>query len=209
MTVAIEDLSKKIKGTDVLKNISVTFESGNVYGLCGANGSGKTMLLRAIAGLIKPSKGQIKIGKNVLHQDISFPESLGIIIENMELLPYMTAKDNLVLLSKIKKVASEEDIDDALDRVGLRTDLKAKKFSLGMRQKLNIAQAIFEKPDLILLDEPTNALDEESINRVHKILREEAERGAVVIIATHNKYDLEDCCDSIMRMHDGQMEVIA
>ncbi len=209
MTVAIENLSKNIKGTDVLKNISVTFENGKVYGLCGANGSGKTMLLRAIAGLIKPSEGRIKIGENVLHEDISFPESLGLIIENMELLPYMTAKDNLMLLSKIKKVAGEKDIEDALGRVGLKTDLKAKKYSLGMRQKLNIAQAIFEKPDLILLDEPTNALDEESINLVHKILREEANRGATVIIATHNKYDLEDCCDTILRMHDGQMEVVA
>ena len=183
------------------------FEEGKVYGLCGANGSGKTMLLRAISGLIKPSSGSIKIGNKILHKDMSFPKNMGIIIENMELLPYMSAKDNLILLSKIKGIASEDDIETSLKRVGLITDIKVRKYSLGMRQKLNIAQAIFEKPDIILLDEPTNALDEESVELVHKIFRQEAKRGAVVIIATHNKYDLEDCCDVVMRMHNGELVV--
>ena len=205
--ISIDKLSKNINGNEVLKDITVMFEEGKVYGLCGANGSGKTMLLRAISGLIKPSSGSIKIGNKILHKDMSFPKNMGIIIENMELLPYMSAKDNLILLSKIKGIASEDDIETSLKRVGLITDIKVRKYSLGMRQKLNIAQAIFEKPDIILLDEPTNALDEESVELVHKIFRQEAKRGAVVIIATHNKYDLEDCCDVVMRMHNGELVV--
>ncbi len=206
--VKIENLTKICKRKKVLDNINYTFENGKVYGLCGANGSGKTMLLRSIAGLIRANSGSVLINDKVLHKDITFPNSLGIIIENMELLPYLNSRDNLALLAKIKKIATKDDIEDSLKRVGLDSELKVEKYSLGMKQKLNIAQAIFEKPELILLDEPTNALDEKSIELVHKIIREEAERGAVVIIASHNKYDIEACCDHIIKMNNGCMEVI-
>lgn len=206
--VKVDNLSKIIKGKAVLSNVSVNFDYGKIYGLYGANGSGKTMLLRAIAGLIKPTSGKVLIDDKVLRKDISFPESVGIIIENMELLPYLSAVDNLKLLSNIKKIASEDDILKTLRRVGLETEDKVKKYSLGMRQRLNIAQAIFEQPDILLLDEPTNALDERSIECVHKILKEEKSRGATIIIATHNKYDLEDLCDTIFQMKAGCLEVL-
>lgn len=206
--VKIENLTKIMKRKKVLDNINYTFENGKIYGLCGANGSGKTMLLRSIAGLIRETRGNIVIDGKVLHKDISFPPSLGIIIENMELLPYLNSRDNLALLAKIKNTATIDDIEDSLKRVGLDSELKVGKYSLGMRQKLNIAQAIFEKPELLLLDEPTNALDENSIELVHDILKEEARRGAVVIIASHNKYDIESSCDYIVKMNDGRMEVM-
>ncbi len=206
--VKIENLTKIMKRKKVLDNINYTFENGKIYGLCGANGSGKTMLLRSIAGLIRETRGNIVIDGKVLHKDISFPPSLGIIIENMELLPYLNSRDNLALLAKIKNTATIDDIEDSLKRVGLDSELKVGKYSLGMRQKLNIAQAIFEKPELLLLDEPTNALDENSIELVHDILKEEARRGAVVIIASHNKYDIESSCDHIVKMNDGRMEVM-
>lgn len=126
----------------------------------------------------------------------------------MELLPRLTAKENLQALAEIKNIASEKDIEDTLKRVGLETDKPVKKYSLGMRQRLNIAQAIFEKPDLILLDEPMNALDEEGVNLVYKILKEEKERGACVIMATHNKMDFTSVCDKILRVSEGKMEEV-
>jgi ABC-2 type transport system ATP-binding protein len=204
----LNNVSKTIKGQDVLKEVNYNFEKGTIYGLCGPNGSGKTMILRVLSGLVIPTKGTVEINDKILHKDISFPPSVGIIIENMELLPKLTAKDNLIALSEIKKVATEEDINDALKRVGLETDKPVKKYSLGMRQRLNIAQAIFEKPDLILLDEPTNALDEDGVKLIYNVLEEERERGACIIMATHNKSDFSTICDKILKVSEGKMEEI-
>lgn len=200
------NVSKTIKARCVLDNINYKFEYGRVYGLCGQNGSGKTMLLRMIAGLIIPDKGgKVIIDGKELHKDISFPPNVGIVIENMQLLPQYNAFDNLKLLSKINKRANDQDIESALSRVELDSDLKVRKFSLGMKQRLNIAQAIFEKQNIILLDEPTNALDLDGVDLIHKIIREEKERGALVIIATHHKEDLETTCDVILRMSEGKL----
>jgi ABC-2 type transport system ATP-binding protein len=167
------------------------------------------MLLRALSGLIVPDSGVVKIDDKVLHKDLSFPPSIGIVIENMELLPQFNAFDNLKILSDIKKVATDEDIKNAILKVGLDPDskMKVRKFSLGMKQRLNIAQAVFEKPDIILLDEPTNALDEESVNKIYDLLFEEKERGAIIIIASHNKEDLSELCDTTIKVVDGFLDV--
>lgn len=204
----LNNVSKEIKGHKILKELNYEFKKGTIYGLCGANGSGKTMILRVLSGLVKPSDGKVVIDDKVLHEDMSFPQSVGIIIENMELLPKLNAYENLSALAEIKKVATDEDIKHALERVGLSTDKKVKTYSLGMRQRLNIAQAIFEKPDLILLDEPMNALDDDGIELVHNILREEKERGACIIMATHNRNDLDTICDKIIKVTEGKMEEI-
>ena len=206
--VEVKGYTKIIKRKKVLDNISYSFEDGMIYGLYGVNGSGKTMLLRAISGLIKPTDGKVIIDGKLLNKDISFPESIGLIIENMELIPYLSAEDNLKLLADIKKIATEDDIKEALNRVGLVSKEKVKTFSLGMKQKLNIAQAIFENPKLLLLDEPTNALDEKSVDLVHDILSEEKKRGATIIMATHNRYDIEDTCDKVLHMVNGKLEDI-
>ena len=203
--IELKNISKKIGIKLVLGNVSYTFETGKIYGLSGINGSGKTMLLRAIAGLIIPTQGQIIIDGKALHKDISIPESIGIIIENMELLGQYNAYDNLTILSKIKKCATDNDILKSLERVGLSTDKKVKKFSLGMKQRLNIAQAIFESPKILLLDEPTNALDEDGITQIYKILKEEKDKGVTVIITTHNKQDLENLCDTVLTMSEGKL----
>ena len=201
----LNNASKTIKKQNVLKELNYDFEKGTIYGLCGPNGSGKTMVLRVLSGLVIPTDGEVEIDGKILHKDISFPPSVGIIIENMELLPKLTAQENLQALSQIKKTASEEDIIDTLKRVGLDTDKPVKKYSLGMRQRLNIAQAIFEKPDLILLDEPMNALDEDGVNLIYKVLKEEKERGACIIMETHNKSDFSSVCDKILKVSEGRM----
>lgn len=196
---------KSIKSRPILNNVSYNFEYGKIYGIYGHNGSGKTMLLRAIAGLLVPDSGSVVIDGKVLHKDMSFPPSIGIVIENMNLLPQYNAFDNLKILGKIKKTATDEDIKTALERVGLKSDLKVKKFSLGMKQRLNIAQAVFEKQKIILLDEPTNALDNDGVQLIYKLLKEEKERGALVVITTHHKEDLEEVCDVVLKMTEGEL----
>lgn len=203
--VEIKNYCKSIKSRPILNNVSYNFEYGKIYGIYGHNGSGKTMLLRAIAGLLVPDSGSVVIDGKVLHKDMSFPPSIGIVIENMNLLPQYNAFDNLKILGKIKKTATDEDITTALERVGLKSDLKVKKFSLGMKQRLNIAQAVFEKQKIILLDEPTNALDNDGVQLIYKLLKEEKERGAFVVITTHHKEDLEEICDVVLKMTEGEL----
>lgn len=206
--IEVHDLSKKLKKNDVLQSITYTFEKGRIYSLVGKNGSGKTMLLRAIAGLIIPTEGSVTIDGKVLHKDISFPPSIGIIIENLELLPQFDSETNLKILAAIKKTASLEDIQHAIKRLELDQfgTLKVRKYSLGMKQRLNIAQAIFEKPEIILLDEPTNAIDEKGVERVLDILQEERERGATIIIATHNKEGVFPICDEVIEISNGRLK---
>lgn len=205
--IQLQNVTKRIKENTVLDNVSYTFKSGFVYGLYGQNGSGKTMLLRAISGLINLDSGSIFIDGEKLHDKIEFPPETGIVIENMELLPECSAKRNLQMLAKIKNIADEKDIIFSLERVGLDPDSekKVKKFSLGMKQRLNIAQAIFENQKIILLDEPTNALDEEAVQLIYKIIREEKSRGATIIVATHHKEDLKEVCDVILKIADGKI----
>ena len=207
--IQVKNLSKEIKGKYILNNINLSFERGKIYGLYGRNGSGKTMLLRALAGLLIPTEGEIDMDGKILHKDMDFPENVGIIIENTSLLPQFDGFTNLKQLGKIRNVATDEDIDNALDTVGLKGETKkVKAYSLGMRQRLSIAQAIFEKPELLLLDEPTNALDENYINKVREILLKEKDRGAIVIIASHNKDDLRILADEIISMSDGKAKMM-
>lgn len=205
--IQLQNVTKRIKENTILDNVSYTFKSGFVYGLYGQNGSGKTMLLRAISGLINLDSGSIFIDGEKLHDKIEFPPETGIVIENMELLPECSAKRNLQMLAKIKNIADEKDIIFSLERVGLDpdSDKKVKKFSLGMKQRLNIAQAIFENQKIILLDEPTNALDEDAVQLIYKIIREEKSRGATIIVATHHKEDLKEVCDVILKIAEGKI----
>lgn len=206
--IIVKNISKEIKGKMILDNVSYAFESGMIYGLHGRNGSGKTMLLRAIAGLIIANSGEIIVDGKIIGKDIEFPESMGIIIENMSLLPEYTAFENLKMLAKIKKVATDEDIVNALKAVGLDPydKKKIKAFSLGMKQKLNIAQAIFEDPEILLLDEPTNALDNETIKDIRELLITMKEQGKTIIIASHNNEDLSTLTDEIIEIVNGSIK---
>lgn len=202
----ISGISKTIKGTEILKNIDLKLRGGKIYGLYGSNGSGKTMLLRAVAGLIRIDSGSIIINGKQLHKETDFPESIGVVIENPQFWDGYTGFENLKMLASIKKQINDEAIRATLEKVGLDPGDKktVKKYSLGMKQKLGIAQAIMESPDIILLDEPTNALDKKSTENIRGIIAEEAARGAIVVIASHVEADL-DICDIRYEMSDGEI----
>lgn len=205
--VEIAHLTKKLKGKTILSDISMALDTGAAYGFYGHNGSGKSMLFRAIAGLIYPTEGTVKVFGKTLGKDVSFPDSLGIIIESVGFWPYYTGFENLKVLASIKRLISDSEIRCAMERVGLNPDDKRtySKYSLGMKQRLGIAQAVMERQNLILLDEPTNALDEDGIKRVRAIIQDEVKRGACVLIASHNREDLTLLCSRFFRMDGGRL----
>ncbi|WP_326975313.1 ABC transporter ATP-binding protein [Caproiciproducens sp. R1] len=206
--IEIHDLTKVLKQQKVLIDINLILEQGGVYGLYGQNGSGKSMLLRSIAGLIYPTKGTVTVLGKQLGKDISFPQKMGLVIENVGFWPYYTGFENLKTLASIQNKITDDDIRENIKRVGLNPNDKRTyhKYSLGMKRRLGIAQAVMEKPDLILLDEPTNALDDDGIDLVRQIVREENERGATIILASHNKEDLTLLCSRFYKMSDGRLK---
>lgn len=204
--IKLSNVSKEIKGAVILDEINYEFHPGVIYGIHGRNGSGKTMLLRAIAGLIRPTRGEIKIGEKILHQDMDFPESIGVLIETPNFWKNYTGVKVLKTLASIKNVIRQREIEEILQKVGLdpKDSRTVRKYSLGMKQRLGIAQALMEQPDILLLDEPTNAIDKMGVQVVEDLFRKEANRGAVVIIASHNLQDLEHC-DQLLEMDQGRI----
>lgn len=207
MNIKISHVSKIIKNNPVIKDISMELQSGAVYGFKGINGSGKTMLMRLISGLIRPSQGEISMNGKILGKDISFPNSIGVFFENPAFLDAYSGFNNLKLLASIKSVASDDDIRNTLLRVGLDPDSnkKYKKYSLGMKQRLGIAAAIMEKPEIVILDEPTNSLDEDGVDLVKHIVRNEKERGALVIVSCHDEEILKGMSDEVFLLEQGRL----
>lgn len=207
MNIKISHVSKTIKNNPVIKDVSMELQSGAVYGFKGINGSGKTMLMRLISGLIRPSQGEISMNGKILGKDISFPNSIGVFLENPAFLDAYSGFNNLKLLASIKSVASDEDIRNTLLRVGLDPDSnkKYKKYSLGMKQRLGIAAAIMEKPEIVILDEPTNSLDEDGVNLVKHIVRNEKERGALVVVSCHDEEILKGMSDEVFLLEQGRL----
>lgn len=205
--IAINNYTKKIKKRTVLDNINLTFDKGKIYGLVGKNGCGKTMLLRGICGFITASQGEIIIN-NIKVGNGKFAPSFGTVIENTELYNNLTAFENLSLLSSFSKNrVDKEVINYWIKRFGLDPTSKKKygEFSLGMRQRLSLAQAFMEQSELIVLDEPTNALDEKGIKEFHEIALEAKNNGATIIIASHSKEDIDILCDKIFCMENGKI----
>ena len=205
--ISINNYTKKIKKRTVLDNINLTFDKGKIYGLVGKNGCGKTMLLRGICGFITASQGEIIIN-NIKVGNGKFAPSFGTVIENTELYNNLTAFENLSLLSSFSKNrVDKEVINYWIKRFGLEPTSKKKygEFSLGMRQRLSLAQAFMEQPELIVLDEPTNALDEKGIKEFHEIALEAKNDGATIIIASHSKEDIDILCDKIFCMENGKI----
>lgn len=207
MNIKISHVSKTIKNNPVIKDISMELQSGAVYGFKGINGSGKTMLMRLISGLIRPTHGEISMNGKILGKDISFPNSIGVFLENPAFLDAYSGFNNLKLLASIKSAAADEDIRNTLLRVGLDPDSnkKYKKYSLGMKQRLGIAAAIMEKPEIVILDEPTNSLDEDGVDLVKHIVRNEKERGALVIVSCHDEGILKGMSDEVFLLEQGRL----
>ena len=205
--IELESVTKIIKGKTVLNNISYTFHDGRTYGIKGVNGSGKTMMLRIIAGLIYPTTGNVKIDGRILGKDISFPDRLGVIIENPSFLNTSTGFGNLQLLTSLNGYADEFAIKRSLKRVGLDPEdkRKYKKYSLGMKQRLGIAAAIMEEPKIILFDEPLNALDKSGIRMFDSIIAEEKNREPLIIMTCHEEEKLRAYSDIILCMENGML----
>ena len=208
MSVEIKGLNKSIQGVSILKDISMGFPSGCVTGLSGVNGSGKTMLIRAVAGLIRPNSGTIDIDGKRLWRDISFPPSVGVLIENPAFLNDRTGLENLRILASIKNLVAEYELRQTLEDVGLDPDDKRKfrKYSLGMKQRLGIAAAVMERPDLLLLDEPTNALDSDGVAMFKRTIARERERGATCVISCHDASILRELSDQIYYLAEGHID---
>ena len=207
MYLEVEEINKKIGVDDVLCEISLSMEKWKIYGLQGKNGCGKSMLMRVICGLVLPTSGRIMIDGEELGKELSFPESIGVFIEKPGFLDAYSGFQNLSMLASIKKKIGGREIKQTLKRVGLEDVMhkKYKKYSLGMKQKLGIAAVIMEQPDIVILDEPANALDEKSEQRLWQIVKEEKERGALVIISCHTSEVLEEISDEIFKMDQGQI----
>ncbi len=204
----VKNLTKKINNNLILDNVSMELESGNIYGFVGKNGSGKTMLFRAIVGLIKPTHGEIYINNIPVSHQEPLPCTIGIVIENVGLYNEFTGYQNLKYLASIRKCIGDNQIIEVINRVGLDAKDKRtiKKYSLGMKQRITIAQAIMEKPDILLLDEPTNGLDKDGIELIREIIRQEKERGALILIASHNEEDIHLLCDKKYQVEQGKFE---
>lgn len=206
--IQIVNYTKEIKGRIVLDNVTLSFHPGRIYGLKGVNGSGKTMLLRAVCGLIYPTHGYVEIDGERLGKDISFPRSISALIESPAFLDNFTGYKNLEMIASLKEVATKEDIENALMEVGLDPhDTRTyRKYSLGMKQKLGLACCFMENPDIILLDEPFNALDEESVEKVKKIILKHKERGALIVLACHDGESLSSLSDEIIPVVEGRVK---
>lgn len=205
MELFVENGNKTIRGRRILCDVNLELYGGNVYGFIGRNGSGKTMLFRALSGLIRLDSGTISLDGQVLHRDFSVLPSLGIVLENAGLYPDLTGLENLKYLARLTRRIGTGEIREAICRVGLDPDDRRAygKYSLGMKQRLAIAQAIMETPDVIMLDEPTNALDETGVEDIRRIVLEERDRGALVLLASHNKEDIRVLSDYVLRIEKG------
>lgn len=205
MKVEISHISKTLRGAKVLDDVSLTLEGGKIYGLMGENGSGKTMLMRTVCGLVRPDRGTVTFDG----QDRKTAKPvLGVMIENTALYPDLTGMENLGLFASILRIADKNAQAEAMERVGLdpKDRRTYRKYSMGMKQRLLLAQAIMEKPQVLLLDEPTNAIDAEGVALTHEIMRQEADRGAVVLLASHISADIHDLCCKVYRMDRGRLE---
>jgi ABC-2 type transport system ATP-binding protein len=206
VVISIKGLTKQVKDNIILDNINIDIARGKIVGFIGRNGSGKTMLFKTICGLANPSSGQIFVfGKKIEHG--SFPVNFGAIIENPGFIPNYTAFANLKMLASIKNIISDEEIKKSIEKVGLDPNEKKKvgKYSLGMKQRLGIAQAIMEKPELLILDEPMNGLDKDGVVLIRNLLLELRETGVTILISSHNSEDIKVLCDKVFELDRGKL----
>ncbi len=203
--IQIENLSLTLQKIDILKDINLNLENGKIHGLIGRNGSGKTMLMKCICGFVHPTAGTIQIGGKYVGKDMDFPEDVGVIIEMPEFISYMSGFRNLQLLAKGRKCIGDKEIYDVMKKVNLdpKNSIHVKKYSLGMKQRLGIAQAIMEHPKLLVLDEPFSALDEDGVRDIREMLLQMRQSGVTIILSSHNAEDIKVLCDNVYRLQKG------
>lgn len=210
MKIEVKNVTKKFKKVTVVDNVTITFESGKIYGIVGRNGSGKSVFLKMLCAFYSPTSGEIlQDGFNYIKNN-TFPDDLRALIENPDFIPDLTGYENLLLLASIQNIIDKEDIIKALQDVNLfeEKDKKYKEYSLGMKQKLGIAQVLMEDPSVIILDEAFNGIDSESVKKIKKILLKEKEEGKLIIITSHYKEDINELCDIVFEMNEGELRKI-
>ena len=195
--IYVKDLSLKIKNETILSDINLHIEKGKITGLVGRNGCGKTMLMKCITGFVKPTSGEVVFNEKRIGEDIDFPKDTGIIIETPSFIPYYSGRKNLLELASLNKTIGKKEIDKVLKMV--------RKYSLGMRQRLGIAQALMEEPETLILDEPMNGLDNDCVEMIRKILGQLKEEGKTILLVSHNKEDIRILCDEIYEMDKGKI----
>lgn len=209
-SISIKNYNKSIKNNKILNNINLTLESGKVYGLKGRNGSGKSMLMRAMSGMMFPDSGEVIINKINITKEKKVYDNIGVLIENTGFIDYLNGYDNLKLLANIKNIITDSEIKEWMIKFNLDPDNKTKVrgYSLGMRQKLGIIQALMEKPEILFLDEPINALDEESIKIFNAEIKKIKLEDKIVVISNHNYEELKELCDEIIEIENGTIKKI-
>lgn len=207
--ITLKNVSLQIKDVQILRDIDTEFEDGQIHGIIGRNGSGKTMLMKCICGFVRPTRGEIRVNEKVVGQDLDFPKDMGLIIETPGFIPYYSGLKNLKQLADLNKNVTVERIKESMELVGLDPKMKrsVKKYSLGMRQRLGIAQAIMEDPSILILDEPFNGLDMDGVEQMRELLLQLKEAGKNIILASHNKEDIEILCDTVHEMKKGEMRL--
>ena len=210
IAISVQNLSKSFGQERVLKNVTRDFEKGKIHGIVGNNGSGKTVLMKCICGFLIPDSGSITVNGERVGVDVDFPRDIGLIIETPGFLPNMTGVKNLEILASLNKKIGLREIAASIRRVGLDPLMKKPvgKYSLGMRQRLGIAQAIMENPSLLILDEPLNGLDKHGVREMRQLIKGLKEQGKTILLASHNQGDIDELCDTVCEMDAGVMTMI-
>ena len=208
--IRVQNVSKDFGQERVLHSVSRNFAPGMIHGIVGNNGSGKTVLMKCICGFLFPTEGEVTVNGKVVGRDMDFPPDLGIIIETPGFLPGLTGIKNLELLASLRGKIGLREIADSIRRVGLDPNMKKPvgKYSLGMRQRLGIAQAIMENPSLLILDEPFNGLDKQGVLDIRKLIKGLKTEGKTILLASHNQMDIDELCDTVCEMDAGVMKMI-
>ena len=208
--VIIKNLCKSFRENKILDNISVNFTNNRIHGLVGRNGSGKSMLLKCICGFTPITSGEIIVNGKKIGKDVDIPNDVGIIIESPGFLPKYSGYKNLKFLASINKHITKAEIKAAIERVGLDPDNRkwVGKYSLGMRQRLGIAQAIMENPPILLLDEPLNGIDKHGIKDIRNLLLQLRDEGKTIVLASHSAEDIDILCDAVYEMDEGKLEIV-
>lgn len=205
--VKVEGLSKEFRGEMILQDVNITLERGKIYGLVGMNGSGKTVFMKCLCGFLKPTTGKVTVDGKEVGKEIDFPQDLGLMIETPGFIPYMSGKSNLKNLALIRNQIGNYEIEEAMRSVGLDPNLKkhVSKYSLGMRQRLGIAQAIMEKPRLLILDEPFNGLDVQGVKDIRELLMSLQKQGVTILLASHYDEDIRTLCEEVYLVREHRI----